>query len=122
LKLQENGFKFQQLDLVPANECQITHFETLESVEDTEPDKISNAYYFYLKLKLIFVICNEGYHYDPEFEFHEQMYKNMILKSQGYDSEEENGLESVIDFNNQYDGEKECKTYLSITYYTINQI
>jgi len=52
------------------------------------------------------------------------MYKSLILKSQGYDSEEENGLESVTDFNNQYDGEKECKTYLilSINYYTINQI
>ncbi|XP_060857782.1 pre-mRNA-splicing factor CWC22 homolog isoform X2 [Metopolophium dirhodum] len=88
LKLQENGFKFQQLDLVPAYECQITHFQTLESSVDTASDKIS-------------------YHYDPEFEFHEKMYKNLILKSQGYDSEEENGLESVTDFNNQYDGEKE---------------
>ncbi|XP_029344696.1 pre-mRNA-splicing factor CWC22 homolog isoform X2 [Acyrthosiphon pisum] len=88
LILQENGFKFQQLDLVPANEYQITHFQTLETVVDTASDKIS-------------------YHYDSEFEFHEQKYKNLILKSQGYDSEEENGLESVTDFNNQYDGEKE---------------
>lgn len=37
------------------------------------------------------------------------MYKNLILKSQGYDSEEENRLESVTDFNNHYDGEKKCK-------------
>jgi len=42
----------------------------------------------------------------------------LILRSQGYDSEEEIELQSVIDDNdedddnNQYDGEKKCKIYL----------
>lgn len=124
MELQENGFKFQQLDLVPAIECQITNFLTLDSVKDTEPKAIGKTYFFYLKLKLKFVICIEDYYYDLVFDIDEHYYKKCMLQYPEYDSEEENGLESVTDFNNQYDGEKKCKTYLilSINYYTLNQI
>ncbi|XP_022168926.1 pre-mRNA-splicing factor CWC22 homolog isoform X2 [Myzus persicae] len=88
LKLQKNGFKFQQFDLVPANECQVAHCVSIHSILSTKSNKI-------------------GYRYDPEFELNEEMYKNLVLTLQGYDNEEESELESVNDFNNQFDGEKE---------------
>lgn len=127
MKLQKNGFKFQQFDLVPANECQVAHCVSIHSILSTKSNKIGNIYYIYLKLKLklkFYINCNEGYRYDPEFELNEEMYKNLVLTLQGYDNEEESELESVNDFNNQFDGEKECKTLfnlnISLLYYKSN--
>ncbi|XP_060845232.1 pre-mRNA-splicing factor CWC22 homolog [Rhopalosiphum padi] len=95
--LYENGFKFKHLDLLPTNDCQITHFSTFDSIVDDTLIKIE-------------------YEYDPEFETNEKLYKMLVSQFQEDDDEEdddeedddeeENGFESVNKFYNQYDGEK----------------
>ncbi|XP_026818793.1 pre-mRNA-splicing factor CWC22 homolog [Rhopalosiphum maidis] len=85
-QFDENGFKFKHLDLLPTNDCQITHFATFDSTVDA-------------------TLYNIEYEYDPEFESNEKIYKSLVLKLQE-DDDEESGFESVTDFNNQYDGEK----------------
>jgi len=54
LEIQENGFKFQRLDLLPANESQISHYTSLASILDTATNTIGNMVDDYFEFKLDF--------------------------------------------------------------------